>query len=163
MIPRVFLTTEQDGRRAWKNETLPKIKEMAEDKAWVTREIKKLKEDRGPQIIETGWLTDHLILMTNGEWVVYESHCSKAKPHSVKDIFLAKGSNGKWYYSTFHFCVGMVSLRMGQETAPSDLSTFAAEYNLREFDGSSDECLKPTGTWPASWKVNSNGASSHSP
>jgi hypothetical protein len=28
---------------------------------------------------------------------------------------------------------------------------FVTEYNLREFDGKSDECLKETRTWPASW------------
>ena len=155
-----FQNTGQRARRAWKNEALPKIKKMSDDMVWVTREIEKLKDDNHPQIFEAGWLTDRLILMANGEWLVYESHCSKDKPHLVSDIFLAKGSNGKWYYSTFHFCVGMVALCMEQESAPPDLSMFVTEYNLQEFDGSSDECLQPTGTWPASWKKNSHNIQS---
>lgn len=104
------------------------------------------------RVLEEGWLTDKIILTGSGEWLVYMSHCSKAKPHNVKDIFLAKGSDGKWYYSTFHFCVGMVGLRGEQETRPPDLKMFVHEYNLHEFDGKSDECLKETKTWPASWE-----------
>ena len=101
------------------------------------------------RVLEEGWLSDKIILTGSGEWLVYRSHCSKARPHNVKDIFLAKGSDGKWYYSTFHFCVGMVVLR--GEPQPPDLKMFVHEYNLREFDGQSDECLKETKSWPASW------------
>ena len=105
--------------------------------------------------MEAGWLTDKLILMKSGEWLVYKSHCSKEEPHIVRDIFLAKGSDGKWYYSTFHFCVGMCVLRM-EETQPPNLSAFVHEYNLREFDGHSDESLRLTKSWPASWDEKKN-------
>ena len=93
-----------------------------------------------------------MILMRSGEWLVYKSHCNKAPPHNVMDIFLAKGSDGKWYYTTCHFCLGMLALRMMQEELdderPSDLAFFAKRYHLREFDGRSDECLKETKTFP---------------
>jgi hypothetical protein len=99
-------------------------------------------------VIVEGWLSEHLILMQSGEWLVYKSHCNKAPPHNVMDIFLAKGSEGKWYYSTCHFCVGMVGLRMTQDHQPLDLATFAKVYRLREFDGKSDACLGKTLTSP---------------
>lgn len=132
----------------------------ADDGNWRAQEIEVLtKRTNDSRVIAEGWLTDKLILMQSGEWLVYRSHCSKAKPHWVKDIFVARGSDGKWYYSTFHFCVGMCALLMDQETQPPNLAMFVHEYNLREFDGRSDECLKETKTWPASWdehKTNSD-------
>jgi hypothetical protein len=76
----------------------------------------------------------------------------------VRDICLAKGSDGRWYYTTCHFCVGMIALMMMQEEVaqpyfpnpqqPPDLTFFISRYHLREFDGVSDECLKETKTFP---------------
>jgi hypothetical protein len=141
------------ARRSWKNEAILSVARLASDKDWIRREIRAVGTLTNSQaVIAEGWLTDRLILMQDGEWLVYKSHCSKAVPHNVMDIFLAKGSDGKWYYSTFHFCVGMVVLRLEQETQPPSLAFFAHEYNLREFDGRSNECLKETGRWPASWR-----------
>jgi hypothetical protein len=131
----------------------PAIASWAENKNWRAQEIEILtNRTTEHRVIEEGWLTDKMILMRSGEWLIYKSHCPKEKPRLVKDIFLAKGSDGKWYYSTFHFCVGMVWLRGEQETQPPDLAMFVHEYNLRQFDGRSDECLKETGTFPASWR-----------
>jgi hypothetical protein len=145
----------QPARRQWKEQAIPAIARRAEDKPWRLQEIEIVtKRTNDQRVLADGWLTDKLILMENGEWLVYQSHCSKEEPHIVRDIFLAKGSDGKWYYSTFHFCIGMVSLIMLQETRPSSLAAFAQEYNLREFDGRSDECLKQTKAWPASWDKN---------
>ena len=119
-------------RRQWKNDALPVIANLAKDKSWREKEVEILaKPTEDEHVIVKGWLTDKLILMENGEWLVYRSHCAKAKPHTVKDIFLAKGSDGNWYYSTFHFCVGMVGLRGEQETQPPNLAMFVHEYNLR--------------------------------
>jgi hypothetical protein len=147
----------QAARRHWKDEAIPLIAHWAEDQNWRAQEIGVLTNRRSDKRVRAeGWLTDSMILMANGEWLVYKSHCSKQAPHLVKDIFLAKGSDGKWYYSTFHFCVGMVALLGEQETQPHDLAMFVHEYNLRQFDGRSDECLKETGTWPASWSERAN-------
>ncbi len=147
------------ARRHWKKEAIPLIANWADDQGWRAQEIGVLTNRRSDQrVLAEGWLTDRMILMASGEWLVYRSHCSKEAPHLVKDIFLAKGSDGKWYYSTFHFCVGMVALLGEQETQPPNLAMFVHEYNLRQFDGRSDECLKETKSWPASWgeKTNSN-------
>ena len=131
---------------------------MAADKNWRAQEIEILtNRTTGQRVIEEGWLTDKMILMQSGGWLVYRSHCAKEEPRLVKDIFLAKGSDGKWYYSTFHFCVGVVELRGEQETQPPNLAMFVHEYNLRRLDGRSDECLRGTGTFPASWGEKKNG------
>jgi hypothetical protein len=147
----VFLAHYPDrARRDWKNAALPEINQLANDPKWISTELKLLAttNSHNEHVIVEGWLTDHLILMTDGEWLVYKSHCSKESPHLVRDIFLAKASNGKWYYSTCHFCVGMCVLIMEQDTPPVDLSSFVRRYRLEEFDGVSDKCLQPTQFMP---------------
>ena len=152
LLPWFLKFRSQAARRHWKNEAIPAIASWAGDPPWRAQEMMILtNRTTDGRVLAEGWLTDKMILTGSGEWLVYMSHCSKAKPHNVKDIFLARGSDGKWYYSTFHFCVGMVGLRGEQETQPPDLKMFVHEYHLREFDGQSDECLKKTKTWPASW------------
>jgi len=94
-----------------------------------------------------GWVGTNILLMTNGEWFVYENNCVK-EPSHIHDLFLARGSDGKWYYSTFHFCIEMITLRgevLG-EAKRASLAEFADAYALHEFDGKSDNCLKKT--WP---------------
>ena len=81
--------------------------------------------------------------MKNGDWIAYASRCSK-EDWRIRDIFIGRATDGKWYYSTFHFCRGMLTLRV--EDRPESLDKFITAYSLREFDGRSDECLKKT--WP---------------
>lgn len=59
-----------------------------------------------------------------------------------KDIFIGHGSDGKWYYSTFHFCVEKCVLQM--EPQPDSLAQLVNGYWLVPFDGKSDDCLKIT-------------------
>lgn len=144
-----FARYEQRARRAWKEKALPEIASRADDSEWIAGQSRLLNDaDAGFEqgVIGPGWLTDGMILMQSGEWLVYKSHCSKAAPHNVRDICLAKGSDGRWYYTTCHFCVGMVALVMMQEDQPPDLPYFVKRYHFREFDGESDECLKETET-----------------
>jgi hypothetical protein len=58
-------------------------------------------------------------------------------------LFLGHGSDGRWFYSSFHFCnyMAMVS----GEDAPGGIAEFTNRYAVRQFDGQSDECLKHTG------------------
>src|SRR6476620_2125948 len=94
-----------------------------------------------------GWIGTNVVLMTNGEYLVYSQLCTKENPR-IHDLFIARGSDGKWYYSTFHFCIGMITLRgevLGEGKRES-LAEFVKAYALQEFDGQSDECLKKT--WP---------------
>jgi hypothetical protein len=132
-------------RRVWKQKTLEEIAVRVANPDWPANEIARLQagsaSDRG---VKESWLSDRMILMRDGEWLAYSAVCRKEN-RRIYDIFLARGSDGKWYYSTYHFCIDMVSLR-GEEQ-PEDLNGFAREYYLSTFDGVSDECLRKT--WPA--------------
>jgi hypothetical protein len=148
----VYRHNQYVARKAWKENAIPEITKYADDTAWVDKEVQRCSaqtQNNTPQVIQLNWLTDRMILMKSGEWLVFKSHCNKRPPHEVRDIFLAKGSDGKWYYSTFHFCVGMCALLMthGYEK-PVDLAYFIKYCNLVEFDGRSDECLEETYPFP---------------
>jgi hypothetical protein len=132
-------------RKSWKEKAIAEINGRLADPKWLADEIEKVKAQTRADV-DYGWYSDEIILMENSEWLAYRSHCGKRPPHHIADIFLARGSDGKWYYSTFHFCVGMCVLRMEQNGQPTALAKFARKFFLREFDGKSDECLKET--WP---------------
>lgn len=142
---------KHQARLAWKESAIPEITRYADDPAWVKRDIAMLANEsakEGNTILAEPWLSDRMMLMKSGEWLVYRSHCHKEEPHDVEDICIAKGSNGRWYYSTCHFCVGMIALLMLQHEPPPDLESFLKRYQFREFDGHSNECLKTTKTFP---------------
>jgi len=48
------------------------------------------------------------------------------------DFFVARGSNARWYFSTYHFCKGMTLLKA--EAQPKSLADFEKAYSLRSFD-----------------------------
>ena len=89
------------------------------------------------------WVNDQVLLMTNGEYIVYSSWHG-ANNGFLNHLFLGHASDGRWLYSTFHFCSRMAMV-LGDEQ-PGSISEFAKRYSVREFDGKSDECLKKT--WP---------------
>jgi len=135
-------------RREWKDRAVAEIARRTADPAWVASEIAALKARAAECPADSvGWLSPHLILMKNGDWIAYASICSK-EDNRIHDIFVGRGSDGKWYYSTFHFCRGMIVLTMPNDMdgPPENLPKFAVAYHLREFDGHSDECLQKT--WP---------------
>lgn len=128
-------------RKAWKATAISEINHRIQDRQWLESELakvkKQVKDDEGE------WCSENLAVATNGEWIVCASKCAKENP-SIYDIFIGHGSDGKWYYSTYHFCVGKLVLKMDER--PGSLSEFVQTYYLEEFDGRSDECLRKT--WP---------------
>jgi hypothetical protein len=132
------------ARRQWKDDAIRQISEKFSDRAWLTNEIQSLRSKPATDSEWENWISSDLILMTNGDWVVYRNVCWK-EPSHIPDLFLGRASDGKWYYSTFHFCIRMIVLKdmLGQ---PESLANFATNCYLREFDGHSDDCLKST--WP---------------
>jgi hypothetical protein len=94
---------------------------------------------------DDGWVGTSLLLMTNGEWLLYQNDCVK-EPNHLHDLFLAQGSDGKWYYSTFYFCPRMIVVRsrMFAENDHGSIAAFTRTYFVHEFDGKSDECLNLT-------------------
>ena len=132
-------------RQEWKERAVSYLAHRSGDTAWLTNEIAKLKAPGPDKSSPEDWLSESLILMRSGEWLAYTNICAKQDAR-IHDLFLARGSDGKWYYSTYHFCVSMIVLRMGSETEgqPESLTKFARSYFLREFDGHSNDCLNET-------------------
>ncbi len=89
------------------------------------------------------WAQDHVLLMTNGECIIYVYRHGDNSGF-VDHLFLGHGSNGRWLYSTYHFCNSMVGV-LGEDP-PGSIGEFAKRFSVREFDGRSDECLQHT--WP---------------
>lgn len=129
------------ARRHWKEEALAKMQQRIGDEPWLAAELERLKP--APPVEMGGWVGDEILVMKNGEWIICQNICSKQN-WRIHDLFLGRGSDGKWYYSTFHFCVGKCVL--GVERRPDSLSEFVDAYWLKPFDGRSDKCLKETWT-----------------
>ena len=116
LFPLLLRASLYAARRSWKNKAIPVIAKLASDKDWIGKEIKEVatltNDDR---VIVSGWLTDKLILMENGEWLVYQSHCSKAAPHYVEDIFWPRDPMVSGIVRHFIFVSGwLCSIRAGR-------------------------------------------------
>lgn len=126
-------------RAAWKGPALRHLAELS----ITNKQIQTDKENIRMSGLEHPWAGEHVLLMTNGEYIIFASRHG-ANNGFVDHLFLGHGSNGKWLYSTYHFCNSMAAVRVDDE--PGSISEFCAKYAAREFDGKSDECLKHT--WP---------------
>ena len=88
-----------------------------------------------------GWIHDHVLLMTNGEFIIYE-YRHGANDYFPPHLFLGHCSAGRWLYSSYHFCNNMNMI--AGDDPPGSVAEFKTTYSAREFDGKSDECLKLT-------------------
>ena len=132
------------GRREFKRQAIAQIQRRIPDKVWLDAEIARLATNARPS--EGTWYSDELILAKNGEWIICQSVCPKEQNTTVKqDLFIGRGSDGKWYYSSFHFCVGKCVLAM-EQWQPASLNEFVVAYCLEPFDGRSDDCFRATWT-----------------
>ena len=132
---------DSKARRQWKDNAIVQIAKQTSDSAGILKEIEAMKTTLLDSEWWDTWISEDLIVMTNGQWIAYRNICQK-EDEQIPDLLLGLGSDGRWYYSTFHFCVRMQNLSvMGQ---PKSLTEFSKKYYLREFDGHSDECLKDT-------------------
>ena len=132
------------ARKQWKNQAIAEITQRTRDTASVLKELESLTNKPSVESEWDRWISKDLIVMTNGEWMVYRNVCAKEAGH-IPDLFIGRGSDDKWYYSTYHFCIDMLVLRTMMEQ-PESLAKFRQDGYLREFDGRSDECLNKT--WP---------------
>ena len=131
-------------RRAWKDRAIAEIAVWTADAKGLASEAAALSARTTANPESDAWISERLLVMKNGEWIAYASICQKEN-FRIPDLFVGRGSDGKWYYSTFHFCIQMVVLRM-DERQPESLAQFCSWYYLEEFDGRSDDCLSKT--WP---------------
>jgi hypothetical protein len=134
-------TPSTQARKAWKERSLSEINSLVNQPVELNRLAEAMKTRDAAS--DDRWLSDRLMLLNNGEWLAYRSICSKENP-KIADLFLARGSDGNWYYSTYHFCKGMIVLQ--GDFPPESISNFVQEYFLQKFDGQSDDCLEKT--WP---------------
>lgn len=130
-------------RRAWAAQAITDIRQRASDERWLAEEIARVKALPRPNRFEGGWFSDGTLLMDNGEWIVARNICSK-QVLNIPDLFVGQASDGKWYYSTFHFCIGMDVLHM--EPQPRTLDEFVRGYWLVPFNGEPQNCLDATWT-----------------
>jgi len=129
-------------RAQWKGPTLERLAGLSIANEEIRRELDELKAGPTPNI-DLGWADDQVLLMTNGEYIIYAFRHG-ANNGFVDHLFLGHGSDGRWLYSTYHFCSMMAGVRA--DDPPGSISEFAERYSAREFDGRSDECLQHT--WP---------------
>jgi hypothetical protein len=136
----------EKARTQWKTAALGRLAGLSLTSEEVSEELETLKANRGAGEHQQ-WTGERVLLMTNDEFLVYESrHGSNGG--FVDHLFLARGSDGRWYYTTYHFCNGMVAV-MGDDP-PGSITEFTRTYSAREFDGKSDICLQHT--WPVKSK-----------
>lgn len=137
------------ARRNWKHAAIARISEHTENPEWIAKEIAELAAVPHGDRPWKSWLSKDLIVMANGEWMAYSSICRK-QDFWICDIFIGRGSDRKWYYSTYHFCIGMCAMLMDydmpERPQPESIAAFAERHALKEFDGKSDVCLQKT--WP---------------
>jgi len=135
------------ARKKWKQAAISDIARKATNSAWLSNELAAVAAQTKATTGQTeqDWFSGNLILTRSGEWILYTNVCNKSD-RRVHDLLIGLGSNGKWYYSTYHFCVQMIVLHMNPELEgqPEHLQKFVWAYYLREFDGHSDECLQET-------------------
>lgn len=129
----------QRERAHWKTTALQQLAGMSLTSEPITTELEQIRHPT-PNL-DFGWAHEHVVAMTNGEYLVY-AFWHGANSGFVEHLFLAHGTDGKWYYSTYHFCNRMAAI--SADDPPGSIGEFANRYWLREFDGKSDECLRST-------------------
>jgi len=132
----------QRVRADWKTTALERLAALSFTNEDISRELEDLKAHRGVGE-HREWTGDHILLMTNDEYLVYASRHG-FNSGFVDHLFLARGSDGRWYYSTYHFCTRMAGVMA--DDPPGSIAEFTRTYSTRQFDGKSDECLQHT--WP---------------
>ena len=129
----------EHARTVWKTSALQRLAGLSNEA--ISREVEQLKASEGAGEYRI-WTGDEVVLMTNGEYIAY-AFWHGSNSGFVDHLFLGRCSDGRWLYSTYHFCNHMAG---ADADPPGSIKEFAATYSAREFDGKSDVCLEHT--WP---------------
>jgi hypothetical protein len=127
-------------RVQWKGPALERLASLSTTNEQIRQELDALKATNTNNT-EVGWVHEHVLCMTNGEHIIYE-YRHGANIYFPPHLFLGRCSDGRWLYSSYHFCNSMNMVRFDEP--PGSIAEFAKRYSAREFDGKSDECLKMT-------------------
>lgn len=132
----IFATTlrtiQQNNTASYRQEALEAIKQRTNDPQWVPSKLADMQNRPN----DDAWLSEHLILAKNGEWLAYCSTCSKTN-WKIRDIFLCRASDNNWYDSTYHFCVHAIVLRADGQ--PDSLQAFIDQYGLHKLEATSKQ------------------------
>lgn len=130
-------------RREWAGEALPMMVCPPDYRGVDAEEAEQLL--RGIGSAGWGdWMGERVLVMRDGAMIDYR-FWHGANSGLVDHLFLGRGSDGRWLFSTYHFCNGLAAVR-GEE-APDSIEDFMQRYSVREFAGAGDErCLEHT--WP---------------
>jgi hypothetical protein len=129
----------------WKRNAIAKIEARVADQAWLESERKKLAAEASSTDQSPGasWVGDELLTTQNGDWMICQSIATKENKLGIhQDLFIALGSDHRWYYSSFHFCISKISIMIDPQV--ENLADLVEAYWMVPFDGKSDDCLKPT-------------------
>jgi hypothetical protein len=136
---RVVYLPNRD-RAAWKNAIMPQLANLSVSDDSIRKQLEFLKSDAA-QSTAVSWSSEQILLMTNGQYLIYAYRHGNA--HELPaHLFLARGSDDRWYYSSYHFCRNM--LMLSGDEPPGSIAEFAHWYGVRQFDGKSDDCQKKT-------------------
>ena len=132
-------------RRGWKNDAIAAITKDTKNPEYLKERFGEVPMPRSEfDTSDDEWLTKDTIVCRDATWLAYRAETWKVDPEIRHDLFIAKASDGRWYYSDFHFCVDMMSLAGNEQ--PASLEEFRHQYFLEEFDGISDQALERTWT-----------------
>lgn len=129
-------------RGHWRNSCLERLAGLTIENEEIGRELEQLRSGPKPNV-DFGWAHDEVLLMANGEFIIFAFWHSPYHGF-VGDLFLGRTSDGRWLYSSYHFCNRMAAVR--GDDPPKSIAEFETRYSVREFDGKSDKCLQAT--WP---------------
>jgi hypothetical protein len=129
-------------RRQWKNDAITAITKDLENPGYLKDRFGEVPEPMGEfDTSELQWLTEETIVCQDASWLAYRAQTHK-NDSKIHDIFIARASDGKWYYSDFHFCKQMMVLESNGQ--PMSLDEFTWQYFMVEFDGVSAAALNHT-------------------
>jgi hypothetical protein len=127
-------------RTAWTESALVRLSNLSLTNQEIRTELDtmkaKVREDG-----ESGWAGERVLRMKNGEFIVYEYRHGR-NDYFPPHLFLGRCSDGRWIYSSYHFCNSMNMIAF--DRVPGSITEFCGKYFAREFDGKSDVCLKLT-------------------
>ena len=120
-------------RTQWKGPALERLTKLSIANEEVRQELDALKAtSTSTNSTELGWAHDHVLLMTNDEHIIYEYRHGR-NDYFPPHLFLGHCSNGRWLYSSYHFCNSMMMVRY--DDPPGSIAEFSKRYSAREFDG----------------------------
>ena len=128
-------------RTRWKDRTLERLSQLSITNEEVRQDLSWLKTPAGNPHLDAGWAGDNILLMTNGEYILYAFRHGFNNGF-VNHLLLGHASDGRWLYSTYHFHAPIE----GAGDAPTSINDFMRRYSAKEFDGKSNICLQKT--WP---------------